>query len=281
MNEFSHILLASDYDRTMTAFDGSVPEANLRAAEEFMARGGAFTIATGRSLPMFRQPVRQLRLNAPVILANGAALWEPESGELTVLQWLSKAALEAVREMHERFPQLRLELQGPGGHRCFGRDDLRDTYLRRYGIEADYGGWDGVGQILSASFYAPFRAAGHVRAGESDPEEEAPFEEMAHMVAGECGGLLDPVRSMPRMIELMPAGCGKGRTARLLADRMGREVLLCAGDAPNDLPMLEEADEAFIPVTADPGVRGRGFTETAGCDDGVIASIVEMLRNRI
>lgn len=280
MDDFSHILLASDYDRTMTAFDGTVPEANLRAVEEFMALGGAFTIATGRSLPMFRQPVRQLRRNAPVILANGAALWEPERGELTVLQQLSREALEVVREIHGQFPQLRLELQGPEGHRCFGRDDLRDTYLHRYGIAADYSGWDGVGQILSASFYAPFRSAGHVRAGQSDAAEEAPFAAMEQLVRRRYAGLLDPVRSMPRMIELMPAGCGKGRTARVLARHMGREVLLCAGDAPNDLPMLEEADEAFVPVTADPGVRGRGFTETAGCDDGVIASIVAMLRSR-
>ena len=53
MTDFSKILLASDYDRTMTGLDGSIPPVNLAAVEEFMALGGAFTIATGRSKPMF------------------------------------------------------------------------------------------------------------------------------------------------------------------------------------------------------------------------------------
>ncbi len=281
MDDFSHILLACDYDRTMTGFDGCIPPANLVAADWFMARGGAFTIATGRSKPMFQVPVRTLRVNAPVILANGAALWRPEAEEVTLYHVLDGAALEAVRELQARFPALRLELQGLRTHCCFGHDGLRDAYLARYGIPAVYGPWGAWDDtFLAASFYAPFRAVGHARAAETDPAEEAPFAAIAALAETEFSGLLDGVRSMPRMIELLPKGCGKGAAARRLAWELGRAVLLCAGDAPNDLPMLEEADEAFIPDTADPAILGRGFTEAAGCDQGTVASIVALLAAR-
>ena len=99
MIEYSKVLLVSDYDRTMTGFDGSIPADNLEAVEEFMARGGAFTIATGRSRPMFLGPMEGLQVNAPVILANGGALWDPESDRITVLHPLEEEDLAVVREI--------------------------------------------------------------------------------------------------------------------------------------------------------------------------------------
>ena len=49
---FSDILLTVDYDRTLTAPDSTIPERNLQATRYFMENGGAFTVNTGRSLPM-------------------------------------------------------------------------------------------------------------------------------------------------------------------------------------------------------------------------------------
>ena len=281
MIDFSNVLLASDYDRTMTGLDGTIPPSNLAAVEAFMARGGAFTIATGRSRPMFREPLRHLRVNAPVILANGAALWEPETDEITVCKCLSPEALDAIREIQGRFPGLRLELQGLKGHACFGRDALRDAYLERFEVAAFYDGWERLDDVyLTASFYAPFRSVGHSLLDQTSPEDEAPFVEMMELAERTYSGLLVPVRSMPRMIELLPWGCGKGTTARLLARQLGREVLCCAGDAPNDLPMLREADEAFVPANAAPELLELGFTVTDGCDEGAIASVIALLQER-
>ena len=281
MTDFSNVLLASDYDRTMTGFDGGIPPANLDAVDTFMTLGGAFTIATGRSRPMFREPLRHLRVNVPVILANGAAVWVPEDDRVQIYNRLSDEALEAVKEIQRQFPGLRLELQGLKGHACFGRDSLRDAYLDRYEVKAVYTGWGSLDDTyLTASFYAPFLSAGHSRLWETSPEDEAPFAEIARLAETAYHGLLTPVRSMPRMIELLPWGCGKGSTARRLAEQMGRQILYCAGDAPNDLPMLLEADEAFVPSTADPALLGMGFTVADGCDEGTIASVVSILRSR-
>lgn len=281
MMDFSNVLLVSDYDRTMTAFDGTIPEANRAAVAEFAALGGAFTIATGRSRPMFLGPMKGLWVNAPVVLANGGALWDPAEDRITVLHPLTDGDLAVVRTITEAYPWMRLELQGLRGHRCFGVDPLRDQYMRRYGMEPDYGGWENLDDTyLAACLYAPFQSSRHATAAETCAEEERPFAEIQALVETRYGEQLTAVRSMPRMIEILARDCAKGAAARELARRMGRTVLLCAGDAPNDLTMLEEADEAFIPVTSDPAILGRGFTEVAACDEGAIASIVELLKNR-
>ena len=50
---FSDILLAVDFDRTLTATDSSIPQRNIEAIEYFMAEGGKFASATGRALAAF------------------------------------------------------------------------------------------------------------------------------------------------------------------------------------------------------------------------------------
>lgn len=278
MKDFSQILLVSDYDRTMTALSGEVPPCNLGAVDEFIARGGAFTIATGRSKPMFELPLRGLRLNAPALIANGAAVWNIETGETAVRRPFVTGALDAAWDLHLRFPQLRMEFEGLRCHDCFGPDPLREAYLNRYGVPFRYPDFDGIEpDVLSVTYYAPFRAPGHVPFSQLDPEEERPFDELESIVRSEFPRFFTPIRSMPRMLELIPAGCGKGEAARELAGSLGRPVLLCAGDAPNDLDMLEAADRAFIPENAAPSLFGRGFETVASCDEGTVAAAISLL----
>ena len=68
MGEFSGWLLVADFDDTLRpeGAEGPIPEENRRSAEEFMAGGGLFTIATGRDprsdlpAPLTRQNIVKL-----------------------------------------------------------------------------------------------------------------------------------------------------------------------------------------------------------------------------
>ena len=73
MPDFSDFLLTVDFDRTLTAPDASIPERNLEAIRYFMAHGGTFTVNTGRSVPMYRQYMDIIPVNAPLLLYNGSA----------------------------------------------------------------------------------------------------------------------------------------------------------------------------------------------------------------
>ena len=79
------------------------------------------------------------------------------------------------------------------------------------------------------------------------------------------------------MVEVQPAGTSKGIAARQLAVTMGRSVLVCAGDASNDLPMLEEADLAFLAADGDGRMLHRGYRIAASCNDGTIADVIRQL----
>ena len=55
MGRFSNVLLASDFDHTLTDMSGQIPARNLEAIAACQAEGGIFTVASGRSIPMFRK----------------------------------------------------------------------------------------------------------------------------------------------------------------------------------------------------------------------------------
>ena len=68
MGKFSDILLTVDYDRTLTAPDSSIPERNLEAIRYFMENDGAFTVNTGRSVPMIQVFRDRVPVNAPPMI---------------------------------------------------------------------------------------------------------------------------------------------------------------------------------------------------------------------
>ena len=79
--DFSDVLLTVDYDRTLTAPDSTIPERNLEAIRYFMASGGAFTVNTGRSVPMIQAFRDIVPVNAPLLLYNGSAAYDLATGK--------------------------------------------------------------------------------------------------------------------------------------------------------------------------------------------------------
>ena len=70
MGKFSNVLFASDYDHTLTGTDNVLRQKNLDAIRYFMSEGGIFTVASGRSIPLFRKRAALVPTNAPCILYN-------------------------------------------------------------------------------------------------------------------------------------------------------------------------------------------------------------------
>ena len=59
---------------------------------------------------------------------------------------------------------------------------------------------------------------------------------------------------------------------------LGNNMLAGAGDAPNDLPLLDEADYAFCPADCAEALRGGPYRFVASCGEGTIAAAMEELK---
>ena len=277
MGKFSKVFFASDFDHTITDRQGAVPQKNVDAIGYFIEEGGIFCVASGRSIPMFGSRYTQVPNNAPCILYNGAACFDYTSQTLHYARALGDFAFEIRHKVERDYPNLTVEIQGLSYHYVTTEDGWRGDFLRSQKVPYRCG-LDAIDEPQMKVVVTD----GVWRLKSNDPknvpaEYAARFDHIQRELAAFCGDNAYVTRSMPTVIEICAAGVSKGGAARALAERMGRPILACAGDAPNDETMLREADFAFSPLDRDPGLRGDFFRDAVSCNEGAVAHAIEQL----
>lgn len=276
MADFSHFLLVSDYDHTLTDHTGHIPQANLDAIRYFIANGGVFTICTGRSLPASKFRFQDIPMNAPLLFCNGAACCDLEKDELIFCHPLPEEANALAQWCEAAFPDLRLEIHGLDKHYVFHNDPHRDASLKRQHTPF----------VCASSFdeiprpwvkFSLYSRNGDVSTIDPASERGAYFARITEDISKKAGKGFVVTLSMPGLIEVQVAGTSKGLASRALAKKLNRPVLVCAGDAPNDIPMLEEADLPFLASDGDSRMLSYPYRKTVPSNEGVIADVVKTL----
>lgn len=280
---FSDILLTVDFDRTLTAPDSTIPQANLDAIHYFMNNGGAFTVNTGRSVPMsLGRLLPEVPVNVPLLLYNGSAAYDKDTQSLTLCRPLDLDPKRVIWDVQNRFPDLNVEIQGVDAHYLFRKDSGWEDYCKNNGCPWKYAAPEEIpGPFLKFSLYGEFRENTVASMYEATEEELALFEKAIAYVENAYGDKVEVFRACARIADIHAKGCSKLQSARALQAQLGRKILVCVGDADNDLSMLEGADFAFCPAD---GVVADRFPNVCKCGDGAIAEVIykkipEILRN--
>lgn len=277
MRDFSDILLVSDFDRTLTAPDSTIPAANLEAIRRFMERGGRFTVGTGRSVPMYRPYLTKIPTNAPLILYNGAAVYDYDSEKLSASVWMP-TGLELLYYLRESFPELRLEVQGVDAHYLIGEDPAREAFYRDMGVAyRTVSVAEAPARYHKVALFGAFTENGVSQFFAGSPEEDARFGACQARIM-EDWPMLRADRAAMKIIDLQDRQAGKGRAARVLAEQLGCKTLVCVGDAMNDASMLQAADLAFAPADCVPELKALGCCSLVRpCAEGSVAGVIEAL----
>ena len=269
---FSDILLTVDYDRTLTAPDSSIPERNLTAIRYFMENGGIFTVNTGRSVPMTKVFRDVVPVNAPLLLYNGSAAYDPATGKLDFCHPIDLDLWETVRQCEALFPDLTVEVQAVDAHYRFSENPAWDAFSERQNCTHGFARpGDDLGDFLKFTLYGQFRSPVLSDMFTGSPEEIQRIDEAEAILKATFGESCEVFRAATRIIDVHAKGVSKIRSARELQARLGRKILICVGDAHNDLPMLEGADFAFVP--ADAALRDR-FHNVCPCGEGAVADVI-------
>lgn len=267
---FSDILLTVDFDRTLTAPDTTIPQRNLEAIDYFMKNGGAFTVNTGRSTSTFWQYLDTLPVNAPFLLYNGSAAYE--NGALTQCVPIALDVWETMKTMAELFPDMNLEIQGAKFHYLIDpKPDIIAMYENlgwRY-TKAVFG--TDIGPFLKFSLFGKARKPVVADMFAASPEELRRFDEAEQIIRDLYPGKVEVFRAAPRIIDVHARGVSKINAARKLQKRLGRKILVCVGDAENDIPMLDGADYAFCPAD---GVVAAHYSTVCPCGQGAVADVI-------
>ena len=270
MGIYSDVLLTVDYDRTMTAPDSKVPQRNLEAIRYFMDNGGAFTLNTGRSTTTAKKLLDTLPVNAPMILYNGSACYE--DGKLVDYIPIELDMWPTVMAVAEAFPELNVEIQTLDNHYLI---NPKPSYVEFY----DRLGW-GHAEAVPGTDLGPFiKFAVFGEAEEytlksmftGTPAQFARFRELERFIAERWGDKVEIYMASPRILDVHAKGVSKGNAARRLQKKLDRKILVCVGDAANDIPMLDAADYAYCPAD---GVVADRYETVCACADGVVADVI-------
>ena len=270
MGKFDKVLLTVDFDRTLTAPDSTIPQRNLDAIEYFMAEGGAFTINTGRSTSTFAKYLDTLPRNAPLLLYNGSAAYD--NGKLQDLRILDMDVWETMAQMEEMFPELNLEIQGVASHYLINeRPEMVALYKALGWQHKPVKKGDDIGPFIKFALFGQIRdtTVGHLFYGSEEEIARLDFAESEiHRLYGDK---VEVYRAAPRIIDVHSKGVSKLNAARDLQTKLGKEILVCVGDAENDVTMLDGADYAYCPAD---GVVASRYETVCNCADGAVADVI-------
>ena len=267
---FSDILLTVDYDRTMTNRDGQVPGRNMEAIQYFMDNGGAFTVNTGRSLPQSGEILKNIPMNAPFLCYNGGLT--VQNGEILSQYPIDLPMEQTLQAVCAAFPDLNVDLHGVDAHVGFQPVGCWETYYaaRKCNYYLAQEGKD-YGPFMKFNVYGRLQDDTFYQVFSGTAEEIARVDEAEQWLRDTYRDKLTIFRAGARVLNIHAPGVSKLKAARDLQVRLDRKILVCAGDAENDLPMLEGADYAFCP--SDGSVADR-FPNVCPCDEGAVADVI-------
>lgn len=264
MGKFDGVLLASDYDDTLYDYNHRIPERNLRALEYFMAEGGTFTVATGRARRTFAPQFYLAPINAPVVLSNGAGIYDFRTGQSIEETFLLDGAARDLSEVADAFPTLAMEAYFQEGIYVWNPNEITFAHLKKVGC--DY--------VLAHPGQVP------------EPWEKAILHQEHELLLQVRDYLMErwsdryeAIFSNHYYLEVTRKGSTKGSMVAKLAQylHIQPENVYCVGDNQNDLSMLEISAVPFAPANCAQEVRDWGAVILCHCNDGVVADVVEEL----
>lgn len=266
MAKFDGVLLISDYDDTLYNSQLTVSAENHCAIDYFMAHGGRFTIATGRAHRTFTPQIQRenLRFNAPVILSNGAAIFDYDADRYLVRTSLEENMKARMVELCQHFPQLGFEAYHEEDIYVHNPNLVTETHLARMGVPHR--------QCPIAEMPTPWNKL----LLEQDHDY---LTEVHSYINTHWSGCCEAIFSNKYLLELTAKDSNKGTMAAKVAALLGisHDHLYCIGDNMNDVPMLALSAIPFAPGNCAQGVKNWGARVLRHCDDHAVAHAIELL----
>jgi len=265
MGKFDGVLFFTDYDDTLYNSQLTVSPENRAAVRYFMDNGGRFSIATGRAHRTFTPQIEkeQLSFNAPVVLSNGAAIYDYEKDCYLERTLLNDSLPALVAELCEVFPDLGFEAYHGEDIYVHNPNPVSETHLTRVGpytvcpIAEMPTPWNKV--IL---------------------EQDEPYlkEVMAHILQ-HWNGVCEAIFSNRYLLELTDRGSNKGTMVAKVAQLLDIDPhhIYCIGDNQNDIPMLALSAIPFAPANCAQQVKDWGAHILCHTDDHAIAQAIALL----
>ncbi len=263
-------LYVSDLDGTLLQPGAELSAYAVASLRQLFDAGMLFTIATARSSASVRTILAPLAMPVPVILMNGAQIYEQASGDYLHVEFIPVSALRELLSL--------LAEHGVSGF-LYGLDGGRQTtYYETLGSETQRAFMDERVRKYDKPFeqVPSFRQILH--RGICYVSLSGPHDRLAPLytalqkqpVLG-CSFYQDVNADDHWMLEVHSSRASKGQAVRHLRERLAVDRVVGFGDNLNDLSLFAACDETFAVANAHPDLlRAASGHIASNREDGVV-----------
>ncbi len=266
MKDFSDIIIISDMDGTLLNSEKKITPENLKAIEKFRSMGGKFTVATGRTIQSFEPYADMLKIDMPVILYNGAMIYDYNSGKILYQIYLPEKSKEISIEIMKSVENLGGEVLKADSAYIFENNEYEKLHTRMCGVDVKFCKLENMSpqgwlKVLFAS----------------SPEN---IQKLVDFIAEKRYNEVSFVKSSDIFCEMLEPSSTKGSALKMYRqlDGMQNMKFISIGDYNNDIEMIQEADFGAVPSNAQPEVKkSADIILENSCDENAVAELIDLI----
>ena len=232
--------------------------------------GIPFTLATGKILPATKAQADELRIQLPLIMANGSVL-QKRHGEILYNAALpvdvTNRAIQICEELNKDLviyiiDQLYIKKMN---------DNIYPIYSNVSSGINELGDWEIINSRISQV----------TKCLVVDIENQQNLIELGNIFLKEFEGRADIVHTSTKLVEILPLGVTKATAVKRMADEMGirMEEVMAFGDYDNDAPMLSAVGLGIAVENASAAAKAAADLIIGSCEDDAPAKFLRELIN--
>lgn len=262
-------LLFTDMDGTLLLNDSTISPEMRAALDSMTSRGHHLILSSGRPLPSILEVRRKEKIAYPNMLVmsnNGALIYDCDQ-KRSILEY--KISQKDIRCIIARAEERHLHIHGYTDSEivCHGMNAELEFYTRRIHLPLKC-----VPDIADALPEGSFKLQViHLT-------DRSVLESFRESLLEYCGDRIQMIFSNDQYLEILPAGAGKGRALRFIADYLHIPLshTFAAGDAQNDISMLRAAGVGIAMANASDEVKKAASVITLkGNDENGLLEIID------
>ena len=268
---YSSWLVASDIDSTLNNKKRELPPENLKAIEDFVVKGGRFTLASDRNPELMGGHFDNLPISGtPAVVMGGAGIYDFTEKKLLRFKPLSPDSVEAAVNIAKRFPTLDFIIDTKDKQYIAGIGFWAHFYLRKSHATHEYfrriedvprENW---GKIV---FFGPMWRVRQIR-------------KALKSVEGREYSVID---SSFVSVQIQAKGADKGSAVMEIAEMLGIEPdhTAAIGDYFNDYQMISKVEISGCTASAPKKLKDKADYVACHCNNGAVADFLGYLTKRI
>lgn len=265
-------ILFTDLDGTLLNDQKQISEGNLSAIRQALDHGHKVVISTGRALSSAKKQAETLGLTMPgcyIIAFNGACIYD--SYEKKVI-FAKTIPADYVCHLFEEACKAGIHIQTYNDTQVLTEQENEDLfqYCRNTGMD-----YHVVSSIHEELQHDPYKVL------VVDYQHHEPLVHFQESIREWAKGKIDYYFSCDSLLEIIAPGISKGNAIRTLCEKLQipLEHTISAGDADNDISMLQTTPVSVVMKNADPHMHAYAtyITEHDNNHDGVAEAIYKFM----